>query len=118
MIFDHSALAAMGTNRQVARIIVQAHARSFERVFQVPAMCLAAAEAEKAGLARHVGLLPPFEVRNLTGRETSAVGALIALGLDWRKAHAVAVARDTGKPVVTLQPDGYASFGVETITLD
>jgi hypothetical protein len=118
MIFDHSALAAMGTNRHVARFIVQAHAESFERVFQVPAMCLAAAEAENSGLTRHVGLLPQFEVHDLTRRETSAVGALIALGFDWRKAHAVAVARNTGTPVVTLQPGGYASFGVETISLD
>lgn len=117
MIFDHSVLAVMGTNRSVARIVVQAHAEG-GRVFQVPAMCLAAAEAEKAGLTRHIGLLAQFEVHDLTGRQTGAVGALIALGLDWRKAHAVAMARDTRTPVITLQPEGYESFGVETITLN
>ena len=115
LIFDHSVLAAMGTNQQLGEIIVEIHGD--DDWVGVPAMCLVAAESEKAGLTRHVAFLPSLEVLDLTSEETDKVGALIALGFDWRNAHAVTAARERRVPVVTLEPDGYDSFGVETITL-
>jgi hypothetical protein len=106
----------MGTDREVSRIIVQAVDADGPSI-GVPALCLVAAEAVKAGLTRHVGYLPSLKVMNLTTQETGTVGALIGLGVRWESAHAIALARQSGSPVVTLEPDGYESFGVETITL-
>jgi hypothetical protein len=117
LIFDHTVLAAMGTHQQVSDLIVEIDGSDRGEWVAVPAMCLAAAEAEKAGLTRHVGYLPALRIMPLDGRETDKVGALIGLGTDWRNAHAIAVARETGAPVVTLEPDGYGSYDVETITL-
>ena len=116
LILDHTVLAAMGTHRQVSAIVAGA-SYYIDQTVRVPAMCLAAAEAERSGLTRHVRYLPALQVVDLTTRDTGIVGALIALGVDWRNAHAVAVAREYSAPVVTLDAEGYESFGVETITL-
>jgi len=116
VILDHSVLAVMGTDREVSRIIVQADHADGPSI-GVPALCLAAAESARAGLTRHVGYLPSMQVMNLTSRETGTVGALIALGVSWRSAHAIALARENSCPVITLEPEGYDSYGVETITL-
>lgn len=116
LILDHSALAAMGRHPEVSALIVEAD-EDDRQFLRVPALCLTAAESMKAGVSRHVGFLSSLEVMDLTRAETAKVGALIALGVDWRKAHAVALAREYRCPVVTLQPEGYSSYGVETITL-
>lgn len=121
-VLDHTALSALGAgNRYVSRIVRAVHDEPDWHVF-VPALCLAAAEAERRGVADHVGALPAIDVVGLGYATASNVGRLIAAGVDWRLAHAVATGRPTvewpeGRPVVTAQPDAYGTWRVPTIAL-
>jgi hypothetical protein len=66
------ALAALGAgNRDAAQILVAATAA--ERLIYVPALCLVAAEAERTGLAEHIGSLAAVEIEGL---DVDAVGLL------------------------------------------
>jgi len=121
-ILDHTALAALGAgNRQVSRIVRAVHDEPDWHVY-VPSLCLVAAEAERRGVADHVGGLPAIEVVELGFAAASAVGWLVGGGVDWRFAHAVNTSRPTvdwpdGRPVITAEPDSYARWGVATIAL-
>jgi hypothetical protein len=122
-IVDHTALAALGRgNRFMSRLVVDAASESDVYVF-APALCLAAATAERPALADHIGSLRAVEIVDLGFPSAAAVGHLLAEGgADWRIAHAIDAARPTvdwpgGRPVVTAEPDAYAKWDVATIAL-
>jgi hypothetical protein len=121
-VLDHTALAALGRGHRLLSQLVDAAHRETDRHLYAPALCLAAAVAERPPLADHVGVLPAVEVVDLGYPSATAVGRLIAAGLDWRAAQAVDAGRPTidwpaGRPVVTAVPDTYAPWGVAVITL-
>jgi hypothetical protein len=122
VVFDHTALLALGAGNQlVSRVVTQAHQAPGRYVY-APAMCLAAAVADRPGLADHVGMLPAVEVVDLGYAAAAAVGRLIGAGMDWRAAHAADTARPSlewpaGRPVVTAAPGTYAGLSVRTISL-
>ncbi|HSV67217.1 MAG TPA: hypothetical protein VLJ59_15070 [Mycobacteriales bacterium] len=119
-VFDHTALLALGAgNRQLSRLVDAAHQLG-DRHLYAPAMCLAAAVADRPGLADHLGALPALEVVDLGYAEAVTVGACIAVGVDWRAAQAIGTGRPTadwptGRPVVTAVPESYAGWGVEVV---
>lgn len=122
VVFDHTALLAMGTGSPLASALVsQAHLQAGRHVY-APALCLTAAVAKRPGLADHVGVLPALEVVDLDFVGAAAVGALVADGMDWRAAHAVHTGRPTadwpaGRPVVTTEPEAYVGRGLDIIRL-
>jgi hypothetical protein len=122
VVFDHTALLALGSGSQLAsRLVVAAHGQAGRHVY-APALCLAAAVAQRPGLADHIGSLPAIEVVDLGYAAASAAGHLIADGLDWQASQAVDAARPSaewprGLPVVTALPDLYRSYGIAPIPL-
>ena len=122
VVFDHTALLALGAGSQLAsRLVVTAHGQAGRRVY-APAMCLAAAVSDRPALADHVGALPAIEVVDLGYAAASAVGQLIAEGFAWQDAQAVDAARPSaewpaGLPVVTAMPENYHRHGIATVPL-
>lgn len=122
VVFDHTALLALGAgSRMLSGMVSQAHARLGRHVF-VPALCLAAAVAQRPGLADHIGVLPALQVVDLDYPSAAAVGGFIGAGVDWGGAQAIDAGRPTaewpaGRPVVTARPGQYAGWGVEIITV-
>jgi hypothetical protein len=122
VVFDHTALLALGAGNQMAsQVVTQAHGGT-GRYVCVPALCLAAAAADRPALADHIGMLPAVEVIELGYASAAAVGRLVGDGMDWRAAHAADAARPSlewpaGRPVVTGTPDPYVSLGIHTICL-
>jgi hypothetical protein len=122
LVFDHTALLALGTgNRMLSQLIDGAHHQT-DRWVYAPAMCLAAAVAARPALADHVGALPAVDVVDLGYAAAATAGACIAAGADWRVAHAVDVGRPsldwpTGCVVVTSVPEAYTKWGVETLPI-
>lgn len=120
VVFDHTALLALGAgNRHLSRIVSPAHRRPGRRVY-VPALCLAAATAARPALGEHVGALSVLEVVELGYADAVMVGRAVANGCDWRTAHALALGRPDlewpgGRPVLTATPQAYADHGVTTI---
>jgi hypothetical protein len=114
VVFDHTALLALGAgNQSLSRVVSQAHLQHGWYVY-APAMCLAAAVAERPALADHVGMLPAVEVVELGYAGAATVGRLVASGVDWRAAQAIDAARPTvdwptGRPVVTTMPQAYTA---------
>lgn len=121
VVFDHTALLALGAGNQlVSQVVSQAHLQHGWYVY-APALCLAAAVAERPSLADHVGMLPAVEVVELGYAGATAVGKLVANGVDWRTAQAIDAARPsldwpTGRPVVTTTPRAYVGRGIDTIS--
>lgn len=121
-IFDHTALTALGSgHRALSRLVHAAHSET-GRQLDVPALCLAAAAADRPALADHVGSLPAVHVVALGYAAAATVGRLIADGVDWRAAHAIQVARPDvewpdGRPIVTTEPETYSGRGVRTIAV-
>jgi hypothetical protein len=119
-LFDHTALLALGAgNHNLSKLVDRAH-RHQEGHLYVPALCLIAAEAERAGVADHVGALPAIEIIELGFGVAGAVGRLVADEVDWRFAHAVNAGRPsvewpTGRTVLTRVPETYKPWGVATI---
>lgn len=122
VVFDHTALLALGSGSQVAsRLVVAAHGQAGRHVY-APALCLAAAIAQRPALADHIGALPAIEVVDLGYAAASSVGRLVAEGMDWQACHAVDAARPSaewprGLPVVTASPDLYRPYGIAPIPL-
>jgi hypothetical protein len=122
VVLDHTALLALGRgNRLLSRLIDAVHRDPDLHVY-VPTLCLAAATAQRPALADHIGALPSVEMIDLGYASASAVGRLIADGVDWRLAQAVDTARPDpewpgGRPVVAELPRQYAERGVDTIAL-
>jgi hypothetical protein len=68
----------------------------------------------------HIGAWPAIEAVELEFSATTAAGALIRSGMDWRTVHAVHVGRPIvdwpdGRPPVTAIADAYARHGVATV---
>jgi hypothetical protein len=118
-LFDHTALQALGAgNHNLSKLVDRAHHQ--EGHLCMPALCLVAAEAERAGVADHVGALPAIEIIELGFGAVGAVGRLVAEGVDWRSAQAVDAGRPsvewpTGRTVLTRVPETYKPWGVATI---
>jgi hypothetical protein len=120
VVFDHTALLALGAgSRMLSGLVSQAHARPGRHIF-APALCLSAAIAQRPGLADHIGVLPAMQVVDLDYPAAAAVGSFIAAGVDWRGAQAIDAGRPTaewptGRPVLTTTPEPYSGWGVEVI---
>ncbi|MCZ4124986.1 hypothetical protein [Streptomyces sp. H39-S7] len=118
-LLDHTALLALGAGYPaLSGFVVDAAAG--RATVQVPALCLTAAEAERRGVAEHIGALPGLDIESLDLSATIPVGALIADGVDWRIAHAVHASRPTadfpqGRVVLSVQPHLYDGTGVDPI---
>ena len=115
-VLDHTALAALGRGHWLMSQLVDAAHRETDRHLYAPALCLAAAVAERPPLADHAGALPAVEVVDLGYPSATAVGRLVAAGVDWRAAQAVDAGRPTldwpaGRPVVTAVPDPLRRIG-------
>ncbi len=123
VILDHTGLLVLGKgHRLTSALVSRAHTDAKRQVF-VPAMCLAAATAERTAIGDHVGLLPALTVVELDYPDACLAGRLIGAGLSWGAAHAAAVGRPTadfpdGRPVVTAVPEEYKDSGVATIAVN
>ncbi|MEN8649520.1 hypothetical protein ABCR94_02410 [Streptomyces sp. 21So2-11] len=123
VVYDESALLALGSGNRLASQFIANTEHSATRHVYVPTLCLAAADANREGIAEHVGALPSADIVELDFAGASAVGALVRGGLSWRIAHAVHLARPSlawpdGCPVVTRSPDLYEKTSlVRTIRL-
>jgi len=121
-IFDHTALALFGAGHRTLSQMAQAAHAEEGRYLYVPALCLTAAVAGRAGLGDHIGSLPALEVVDLDYPGAVAVGHLVGAGMDWRAAHALHVGLPdaewpTGRPVVTGAPETYDGCGVAVIAV-
>jgi hypothetical protein len=122
VIFDHTAVAALGSgNKTLSGMVVAAHQSNRYHIY-VPAMCLTAAEVERRGTVEHMGAMAAIRVVDLGYADTSAVAAAIVNGGNWRTAHAVAAAAPTlewpaGRPVVTCEPERYEGLKIRVITV-
>lgn len=122
VIFDHTALAALGSGNPALSRLVKDTNPSTDQYVYVPALCLAAATADRPALADHIGSLPAIHIMELAFSGAAMVGRLVAEGADWRMAHAVHVSRPSvewpdGMPVVTAITDRYKGHGVATIPI-
>ncbi|MFI0978318.1 hypothetical protein ACH4SP_15140 [Streptomyces sp. NPDC021093] len=129
VVLDDTATLALGAgNRMASRLVVQAEKDPSLRVY-VPACCLASAEAERAGVAEHVGALLSVDITELDLAGAAAVGKLlrgaraVAEHGDWSGAHALHLALPSlewprGRPVLTRTPERYKDTGVRAIRLD
>ncbi len=117
-LLDDSALLALGRGYPaLSGFIVDAAAGRAE--LAVPALCLCAAEAQRPGIAEHIGALP-VGIEPLELSSTMSVGRLISDGIDWQIAQAVAAALPSamhpeGRVVLSVQPDRYRSTPVQPI---
>ncbi|WP_105973060.1 PIN domain-containing protein [Streptomyces geranii] len=138
VIFDDTAALALGAgNSMASRLVVEAEKDPALRVY-VPALSLAAAELERAGVAEHVGALPSVNVEALEFAGATAVGKRLRTAAsgegeqgeqgsgkgepDWSGAHVLHLALPTvewprGRPVLTRTPTRYRGTGVRTIRI-
>lgn len=135
VIFDDTAALALGAgNSMASRLVVEAEKDSALRVY-IPALSLAAAERERAGVAEHLGALPSVNVEGLDFPAAAAVGKrLRTAGVDdegkdegkdepdWSGAHVLHLALPTvewprGRPVLTRTPTRYRGTGIRTIRI-
>ncbi|WP_329118278.1 hypothetical protein [Streptomyces sp. NBC_01465] len=123
VVYDKSALLALGSGNRLASQFIANTEHSATRHVYVPSLCLAAADAERKGVAAHVGALESADIVGLDFAAASTVGELVRAGHSWRIAHAVHLARPSlewpdGCPVVTALPDLYEAMPlVRTIRL-
>ena len=117
-LLDDSALLALGRGYPaLSGFIVDAAAGRAE--LAVPALCLSAAEAQRPGIAEHIGALT-VGIEALELSSTMPVGRLISEGVDWQIAQAVAAALPSamypeGRVVLSVQPDRYRSTPVQPV---
>jgi hypothetical protein len=106
-LLDDSAVLALGKGYPaLSGFIVDAGAG--RAMLAVPALCLCAAEAQRPGIAEHVGMLP-VDIEPLDLSAAIPAGRLIGDGVDWRIAQAVAAALPSA-----AYPDGRVVLSVET----
>ncbi len=130
VVFDDTAALALGAgNRMASRLVVEAEKDATLKVY-VPAVCLAAAEAGRAGVAEHIGALLSVDITPLdfdgaaaVGKRlrTTSAGAGADVG-DWSGAHALHLALPSvewprGRPVLTRVPERYKDTGVRAIRI-
>ncbi|MER5938369.1 hypothetical protein ABT121_13725 [Streptomyces sp. NPDC001928] len=131
VIFDDTAALALGAgNSMASRLVVEAEKDPALRVY-IPALSLAAAERERAGVAEHLGALPSVNVEALDFPAAAAVGKrLRTAGIndegkdepDWSGAQVLHLALPTvewprGRPVLTRTPTRYRGTGIRTIRI-
>jgi hypothetical protein len=136
VIFDDTAALALGAgNIMASRLVVEAEKDPALRVY-IPALSLAAAERERAGVAEHVGALPSVAIEGLDFAAAAAVGKRLRVPrdadgegaggdkgeADWSGAHVLHLALPTvewprGRPVLTRTPIRYRGTGVRTIRI-
>ena len=121
VVLDHTALSLLGRGHRFLSALVAgpAHRVSGRHVY-VPALCLAAAVADRPAVGEHVLALPAVDVVGLGPAHALAVGLLLAERTPWQFGHAVAVCRPdaewpTGRPVVTAEPGRYATHHIDVI---
>jgi hypothetical protein len=120
VVIDDSALSLLASgSRDMSGLVVDAHEDDRYHAY-VPALCLAAAASRRPGLADHVGGLFALQILDLKFSDARRVGALVAGGTDWRRAHAIATASPDpewpeGLPVVTSTPEAYKGHDVDVI---
>ena len=133
VIFDDTAALALGGgNSMASRLVVEAEKDPTLKVY-VPALSLAAAEIERAGVAEHVGALPSVNIEGLDFAAATAVGKRLRVAggpdaggegekgeADWSGAHVLHLALPTvewprGRPVLTRVPSRYRGTGIRTI---
>jgi hypothetical protein len=106
-LLDDSSVLALGKGYPaLSGFIVDAAAG--RAVLSVPALCLCAAEAQRPGIAEHLGMLS-VDIEPLDLSAAIPAGRLIGDGIDWRIAQAVAAARPSA-----IQPDGRVVLSVDT----
>ncbi len=117
-LLDDSAILALGSGYPaLSGFIVDAAAG--RAVLAVPALCLCAAEAQRVGVAEHVGMLP-VDIEPLDLSVVIPAGRLIGNGVDWRIAQAVAAALPSavhpdGRVVLSVDTARYQGTGIEPI---
>ncbi|GAA3807735.1 hypothetical protein ACFS5L_28370 [Streptomyces phyllanthi] len=135
VIFDDTAALALGAgNSMASRLVVEAEKNPALRVY-IPALSLAAAERERAGVAEHLGALPSVNVEGLDFAAAAAVGKRLRTAAhgdeeqpdgkdeaDWSGAHVLHLALPTvewprGRPVLTRTPTRYRGTGIRTIRI-
>ncbi|POX53882.1 hypothetical protein [Streptomyces sp. Ru72] len=134
VIFDDTAALALGAgNSMASRLVVEAEKDPALRVY-IPALSLAAAERERAGVAEHLGALPSVNIEALDFVAATAVGKRLRtaaaseaeddgkLEPDWSGAHVLHLALPTvewprGRPVLTRTPTRYRGTGIRTIRI-
>lgn len=128
VIFDDTAALALGAgNSMASRLVVEAEKDPELKVY-VPALSLAAAERERAGVAEHLGALPSVQIEGVDFPAAAAVGKRLRTERgetrggeeDWSGAHVLHLALPTvdwprGRPVLTRTPDRYRGTGIRTI---
>ncbi|MGW8883101.1 hypothetical protein [Streptomyces sp. NPDC055749] len=125
IVFDDSAALALGAgNRMTSRFVVEAEKDPALRIY-IPALCLAVAESERAGVAEHLGALPSLDITELDFAGAAAVGKQLRGETrgDWSGAHALHLARPSiewprGRPVLTRSPSRYRGTGVRAIRIE
>jgi hypothetical protein len=131
VIFDDTAALALGAgNIMASRLVVEAEKDPALRVY-IPALSLAAAERERAGVAEHLGALPSIDIEGLDFAAAAAVGKCLRVAAagsedkgepDWSGAHVLHLALPTvewprGRPVLTTSPMRYRGTGIRTIRI-
>lgn len=134
VIFDDTAALALGAgNSMASRLVVEAEKDPALRVY-IPALSLAAAERERAGVAEHVGALPSVNIEALDFAAATSVGKRLRTATsegedpegktedDWSGAHVLHLALPTvewphGRPVLTRTPTRYRGTGIRTIRI-
>ena len=117
-LLDDSSVLALGKGYPaLSGFIVDAAAG--RAVLSVPALCLCAAEAQRPGIAGHMGMLP-VDIEPLELSAAIPVGRLIGDGVDWQIAQAVAAALPSaihpgGRVVLSADTARYQGTGVEPI---
>lgn len=92
-------------------------------VLDVPALCLTEATTARRSIAEHVADLvasaPPGSVAVRELVRDADLDTVLAIDqlLDWAGTHAALHASATGRPIVTLHPERYKEFAVETVAL-
>jgi hypothetical protein len=121
VVLDHTALLLLGRGHPFLSGLVAAPAhRAPGRYVYVPALCLAAAVAERPAIGEHVLALPAVEVIGLGFAHALSVGLLISQHMPWQHGHALAACRPdaewpAGRSVVTAQPQQYEGRHVAVI---
>ncbi|MFJ1750889.1 MULTISPECIES: hypothetical protein [unclassified Streptomyces] len=127
VVLDETAALALGAgNRMASRLVVEAEKDPTLRIY-IPALCLAVAESDRAGVAEHVGALPSVDITALDFAGAAAVGKRLrsqkTTEADWSGAHAMYLAHPSvewprGRPVFTLDPMRYRGTGVRVIRIE
>ncbi|MFJ7996639.1 hypothetical protein ACIQ7D_05670 [Streptomyces sp. NPDC096310] len=127
VVLDDTAALALGAgNRMASRLVVEAEKDPALRIY-LPALCLAVAEGDRAGVAEHVGALPSVDITELDFAGAAAVGKVLreqkTTEADWSGAHVLHLARPSvewprGRPVFTVDPVRYRGTGVRVIRIE